>query len=221
MYEIVSNVSKFLDFEKILFSFQSYEFTGKCNQIVSQVLKHTGSYHDYLLAALPTLLLGLFIVGDADLPLFLSRDIPKKAYAGQVVWIVGASSGIGATLAVDFVKTGARVILSARRIQQLNEVASECEKFGEKPMVLALDATDFSQHEPAFQQIIAKYGKIDILVLNSGMSQRNLALETPIEVTESLLRLNLLSYIALNRVVMPSMAERKSGRVSYFLFLEV
>lgn len=172
-----------------------------------------------LLIAVSIVLLAIFFAGDADLPLYLSPAIPKQAYLGQVVWVVGASSGIGASLALDFVKSGAKVVISARRIQQLNAVAEECEKYGEKPMILPLDITDFSQHEIAFQDIIKAFGKIDILILNSGMSQRNLALDTPLEVTENLIKLNLMSFIALNKVVMPSMVERKSGRVCVQFFI--
>lgn len=140
-------------------------------------------------------------------------ESPKMHFKGQVVWVVGASSGIGASLAKDFVKAGARVIISARRVDNLKTIAEECSKLGEKPLVLPFDLTDFSKHSEVYQEVIKVYGKVDILFLNSGIAQLAEALETPLQTTENIMNLNYTSYVALNKVVMPDMIKRKDGKV--------
>ena len=111
-------------------------------------------------------------------------------------------------------KSGAQVVISARRDNMLVSVAKECEKFGLKPVVLPLDVTVATQAKEAYDSIIAKYGRIDSVVLNAGRSQRNLAVDTSLDETKELLELNFISYVALTKLVLPSMIERKSGQVS-------
>ena len=162
---------------------------------------------------LVAILVALFFRSDVDLPLmFLSYD-GKDTFAGKVVWITGASSGIGASLAKDMVSAGAKVIISARREALLEEVADVCAKFGERPFVLPLDVTDLDSHAPAFRTVIEKFGKLDSLVLNAGMSQRNTALDTPLSVTQDLMHLNFMSFVSLAKVVLPSMVAQKDGQI--------
>jgi len=155
----------------------------------------------------------VFFQCDADLPLVFLPYTPEKSFEGQVVWITGASSGIGASLAQDMVKAGAKVIISARRVAQLEAVADECASYGEKPFILPLDVTDYDAQVEAFNTIIEKFGHIDSLVLNAGMSQRIPAMMTDLEVTESLMKLNFMSFVSLAKIVVPSMLERKQGQL--------
>jgi dehydrogenase/reductase SDR family protein 7 len=158
-------------------------------------------------------LLAAFFKSDVDLPLmFLPYEV-KDSFAGKVVWITGASSGIGAALAEDMVKAGAKVVISARRQEMLDAVADSCAKFGERPMVLPLDVTDLSAHSVAYQNVIDKYGKVDSLVLNAGMSQRNTAVDTALSVTQDLMHLNFISYVSLTKTVLPDMMARKDGQI--------
>jgi dehydrogenase/reductase SDR family protein 7 len=133
------------------------------------------------------------------------------------IWITGASSGIGARLACDLTEKGAQVIVSARRIEQLNDVSKRCS--GKHiPYVLPLDVLDLESHETAFNKIIGVFGKVDSLVLNAGRSQRNPAIDTPFNVTTSIMELNFFSVVHLAKVVLPSMINRKSGQVfKYYL----
>jgi short-subunit dehydrogenase len=166
-----------------------------------------------LLLALFGAIVGILIIGDADIGLYLSSDPPAQAFAQQVVWIIGASSGIGAGLAIEYAKSGAQIILSARREPQLRELASQCAAVGPEPLVLPLDVTDHSSHASAVQSVLDRYGHIDTLVLNAGQSQRNLAVETPFEVTKKIMDLNFLSLVALNKEVLPHMIKRKQGHI--------
>ena len=170
-----------------------------------------------LFVVLVAVLLGIFFISDGDLPLILLPKPPAKSNQGKIVWIIGASSGIGASLAMDYAKDGATVILSSRRVEQLNDVANKCATIGVKPMVLPMDVTNFDEHLPAFQKVVDTFGHVDVLVLNAGISQRNLAVDTPYSVTEEIMKLNFFSLVALNKVVLPSMLSRKSGKVTFIL----
>jgi hypothetical protein len=160
------------------------------------------------------IILGVFFTSDADLPLILLPKSPAKAHDGKIVWIVGASSGIGAALAVDFAREGAHVIISARRLSQLQEVADRCSKAGPFPaLVLPMDVTKYEEHQTAFNHIMDIYGRVDVLVLNAGISQRNLANDTPFEVTEEIMHLNFFSLIHLNKLVLPTLLKQQNGKI--------
>lgn len=167
-----------------------------------------------LLVIALTVALALFMGSDVDLPMMLLPYEAKGSFAGKVVWITGASSGIGAALAEDMVKAGATVIISARREEMLNSVADSCAKFGERPYVLPLDMTDFEAHTAAFENVIQKFGHVDSLVLNAGASHRSTAMSTPLQVTKDLMQLNFMSFVSLTKVVLPSMIERKQGQIT-------
>jgi short-subunit dehydrogenase len=173
----------------------------------------------YFIIALFVLVFAIFIRSDADLGLFLAREKPEKAFKDKVVWVLGASSGIGAQAAVDFAKDGAKVIVSARREDKLNEVSAKCVAAGgEKAFILPLDMTDLSSHKQAFEQVKAKYGHVDILLLNAGVGLRTTANLTDFATTEELFKLNFFSFISMTKEVLPSMISRKSGKVTVFVF---
>lgn len=167
----------------------------------------------FVILAIAVIGISVFLVSDADLGLYLRSDPPAGAFADQVIWIVGASSGIGAGLAMEYAQMGAQVIISARRESQLQALAAECAKVGPKPLVLVMDVTDHSTHQQALEQVLTTYGQIDQLVLNAGRAQRNLAMSTTLEVTREIMELNFFSLIALNKLVVPHMTARQSGRV--------
>jgi len=158
-------------------------------------------------------ILAVFFKGDVDLPVSFLPYEEKGSFAGKVVWITGASSGIGAALAEDMVKAGAHVIISARRVSMLEEVADACAMFGERPFVLPFDVTDFDAHSVAVDAVISKFGHVDNFVLNAGMSQRNTAVDTPLSVTQDLMQLNFMSIVSLTKLVLPTMIERKQGQL--------
>jgi dehydrogenase/reductase SDR family protein 7 len=159
------------------------------------------------------ILVAVFLRSDVDLPLVFLPYEQTGSFAGKVVWITGASSGIGAALAEDMVRAGAKVVVSARRAEMLEAVADSCSKFGERPTVLPLDVTDLDSHPAAYQAVLEKFGKVDSLVLNAGMSQRNTAMDTHLKVTQDLMHLNFISYVALTKTVLPDMIARKDGQI--------
>jgi dehydrogenase/reductase SDR family protein 7 len=175
----------------------------------------------YLALAVAIAALAVFFMSDCDPLLNLLPYEPSTdtAYKGQTVWITGASSGIGAQLALDFCSLQANVIISARRESSLSQVAKECRSKqnirggkGGEVMVIPLDVTDEEAQQVAYEAIIERFSKIDILVLNAGRSQRAGALDTSLEDSKSLLNLNVVSYIAMTKVVVPSMLKGGKSR---------
>lgn len=140
-----------------------------------------------------------------------------KEMAGKVVWITGASTGIGAALAIEAVKKGAKIAISARREPLLESIKTKCLELGAKSsdiLVLPLDMCDFASHQQSFQKILAEFGKLDILINNAGRSQRARWEHTDIQVDQDLFNLNVFSVVNLTRTVLPHMLENKSGTVA-------
>jgi len=129
----------------------------------------------------------------------------------KVVWITGASSGIGEALAYELSKKGAKLILSARRQEVLEHVKDNC-KNSAQVAIMTLDLAFTDTLEMAAQSAVAIYGHVDILVNNGGISQRSLAKDTSIEVDKQLMNINYFGSIALTKALIPHFLKRKSGQ---------
>jgi short-subunit dehydrogenase len=92
----------------------------------------------------------------------------RQRFAGNAVFITGASSGIGAALAREFAGEGADVALVARRVDRLEALASEIGKTGRRAVVIACDVTRDGDLERAAGQARAALGKLDVVVANAG-----------------------------------------------------
>ena len=149
---------------------------------------------------------------DCDLFLaVLPYKTSEKVFANKVIWVTGASSGIGASLAEELTAGGAQVVISARRVNELEEVADKCALVGLRPLVVPFDATDFNEHAKSFEIILQKFGRVDSLVLNAGRAQRATAMDTTLADTKGLFDLNFLSFVNLAKIVVPTMTSRPSG----------
>ncbi|XP_006891884.1 PREDICTED: dehydrogenase/reductase SDR family member 7 [Elephantulus edwardii] len=179
---------------------------------------------EYLLALCALLLLLVqllcFIWAESDLTLKWAEwqgRRPEWELTDMVVWVTGASSGIGEELAYQLSKLGVSLVLSARRVDELERVKRKCLENGnlkEKDiLVLPLDLTEISSHEVATQTVLQEFGKIDILVNNGGRSQRSLFVDTSLEVYKLLMDLNYLGTVSLTKCVLPHMIERKQGKI--------
>ena len=134
-------------------------------------------------------------------------------YTNQVIWITGASSGIGEALALEFSKQKAKLVLSARRAEVLQKVADACEKLGGETMVLPMDVTDYSALDENVNKVLQKFGKIDVLINNAGISQRGLTVETDFEVDKKIMEINYFGNIALTKAVLPTMLKQGNGQI--------
>jgi len=136
----------------------------------------------------------------------------------SVIWITGASSGIGEAIAKQYASRGSnKLVLSARRESELNRVKNECIEQGlhaEDILVLPLDVLDSGAMPNKVEQVLSTFGQIDMLINNAGISQRSLCLDTDLDVYKKLLDVDVLGQIALTKAVLPHMVERKSGHIA-------
>lgn len=130
----------------------------------------------------------------------------------KVVWITGATSGIGEALAYLFSTKGAKVVLSARRENELERVKANCTN-PEAVLCLPLDLGDSSNFETLAQTVVDTFGRIDILVNNGGISQRSTVLETSEEVARRVMEINYFGNTALAKAVLKHMVAQKSGHL--------
>lgn len=131
---------------------------------------------------------------------------------GEVIWITGASSGIGEALAHLLARRGARLILSSRREEALRRVRDAC-AHPERHLVLPLDLGEPETLEAAAARALAHAGRIDVIVHNGGVSQRSRAEETALEVDRRVMEVDYFGAVALTKALLPSMLERGSGRI--------
>lgn len=136
-----------------------------------------------------------------------------NSFNNKVVWITGASSGIGEALAKAFAKEGAKLILSARRESELQRVNKQLALASEKVLVLPLDLGNASTISEHIHKAINTFGNIDILVCNGGISQRSWAKETPLEVDRKIMEINFFGTIALAKSVLPYMLNKQQGHI--------
>lgn len=128
------------------------------------------------------------------------------------VWITGASSGIGEALALAFHEAGAKLILSARREDELKRIQAACGGAA-NTLVLPMDVTDAAALPQKTAAALDFAGGIDILVLNAGITQRSRTRETDESVYRRLMEVNFFAPEALARAVLPSMLAQKSGHM--------
>lgn len=130
----------------------------------------------------------------------------------DVVWITGASSGIGEALALELAKKPVKLILSARREPELERVKNACLSNGEAEVrILPLDLSMPETLEEKTREAETMFGQVDVLINNGGISQRDMIVNTSLEVDRRLMEVNYFGSIALSKYLLPAMVERKSG----------
>ncbi len=135
-------------------------------------------------------------------------------FSGKVIWITGASSGIGEALVYAFAKEGAKIVLSARNEDALKEVAKKAGLSTENSLVIPFDLADASRVKEFAQQIISKFARIDMLINNGGMSQRSEALVTDEKVERNIMEVNYFSHVAITKAVLPHMIKQGGGHIT-------
>ncbi len=131
----------------------------------------------------------------------------------KVIWITGASSGIGEALVYECAKQNAKIILSARRESELVRVAKTANLNSSNSLILPFDLSDTSQVKELAQQVVSTFGRIDILINNGGQSQRAEAIDTASETERTLFEINFFSAVNLSKAVLPFMLKNKSGKI--------
>lgn len=135
-------------------------------------------------------------------------------FSGKVIWITGASSGIGEALVYAFAKEGAKIVLSARNESSLKDVAKKAGLSNENSLLIPFDLADTSRVKEFAQQVISKFLRIDLLINNGGMSQRSEALVTDEKVERNIMEVNYFSHVALTKAVLPYMIAQGGGHLT-------
>jgi short-subunit dehydrogenase len=130
--------------------------------------------------------------------------------AGKAAWVTGASSGIGEALAKGLAARGANVVLSGRRVEELERVAKAA---GGTTLVLPFEATDYENLPAIVGKALQWRGGVDLLINNAGISQRSLALDTSFDVYRRIMEIDFFAPLKLTQFVLPSMVTRKSGHI--------
>ncbi len=92
----------------------------------------------------------------------------QQQYRGKVVWITGASAGMGRALAREYARRGADVAVSARRIDRLTEVVNEVDALGRRGLAVACDVTKDLEVAGAVDEVLARFGRLDVAIANAG-----------------------------------------------------
>ncbi|TMP88201.1 short chain dehydrogenase [Pseudoalteromonas ruthenica] len=130
---------------------------------------------------------------------------------GKRVWLSGASSGIGEELAKQLAAKGAKLVLSARNEQALEQVKNSL--MGQGHVVLPLDLSAAESLLKELPEQLAAIGDIDILINNGGVSQRSLFADTDFATYQQLMAVNYFGTVALTKLVVAQMQARKQGMI--------
>ncbi|XP_055635989.1 dehydrogenase/reductase SDR family protein 7-like [Toxorhynchites rutilus septentrionalis] len=142
----------------------------------------------------------------------------RECLPGKVVVITGASSGLGESLAHTFFLAGCKVVLAARRKEELERVRKELLALHttvttHSPVIIPLDLSDITSLPGKIKEILEIYGQIDILINNGGISVRSDCISTSLDVDIRVMLVNYFGTVALTKACLPSMIKRQEGRI--------
>ncbi len=129
----------------------------------------------------------------------------------RIVFITGASSGIGRACAIEYHRAGSRVVAAARSFDKLEALAAELG--GDRIAPVAMDVTEAAQREAALRFAGERFGPVDVLVNNAGWGSFTSVLRMPDDHFERMLAVNFAGPVAMIRAVLPRMLERRSGQI--------
>ena len=132
---------------------------------------------------------------------------------GKVAVVTGASSGLGVTFAEALAEGGANLILAARRIEKLNEVAVQMRKLGVKAMPFQCDVSKQEEVQALVNTTIKNFGKLDIIVNNAGVAAMGPSTEMPVEEWNRVVSVNLTGVFLCARTAAKQMIKQGSGKV--------
>ena len=131
----------------------------------------------------------------------------------KVALVTGASQGIGRATALAFASSGAKVAVAARQVAKLEELVKEIEAAGGEALAVPLDVADAAQVKAAFATVLAKFGKLDVLVNNAAITKDTLALRMKVEDWDAVLRTNLTGAYLCIQQALGAMLKARYGRI--------
>lgn len=129
---------------------------------------------------------------------------------GKTIWITGASSGIGEALTYGLDAKNCKLIISARRLEELQRVKNACQN-QDNIAILELNLMHFDGMANKVENALAKFGSIDMLINNAGLSQRSLIIDTDFSVDKKLIDVNYLGTVALTKAILPYFVKQGKG----------
>jgi NADP-dependent 3-hydroxy acid dehydrogenase YdfG len=133
--------------------------------------------------------------------------------SSKTIIITGASSGLGEATARRLAKTGARLMLAARREERLKELATDIQEMGGQAKYQVTDVTDRDQVETLAQATRDAYGQIDVLINNAGLMPLSPLDETKVDEWDKMVDVNLKGVMYGIAAVLPTMRQQKSGHI--------
>ncbi len=140
----------------------------------------------------------------------LPRILKLMDLSNKIVWITGASSGIGRGLALECARQGATLMLTARREEELEATRAACERSDDHRCMIH-DVTDRPAHKRVMQAILDTWGRLDMVVLNAGIGQRGSIEETDPDVERRIMEVNYFGYTEIAHEVLPHFLDRNDG----------
>lgn len=132
---------------------------------------------------------------------------------GKVAIVTGGSSGIGKALAISFAKRGAKVVITGRSEERLNEVATALDALNAPNLCLQLDVASEKDNRHLIEETIKSFGQIDILVNNAGISMRALFEETELDVFKKVMDINFYGTLYATKFALPHVLKTKGSIV--------
>jgi 3-oxoacyl-[acyl-carrier protein] reductase len=131
----------------------------------------------------------------------------------KVALVTGASQGIGRATSLALVEASAKVAIAARNTEKLASLAAEITAVGGEALAVPMDVADPAQVKTGFQQLLAKFGKLDILVNNAAITRDTLALRMKLEDWDAVLRTNLTGAHLCIQQALGAMLKQRAGRI--------
>ncbi len=132
---------------------------------------------------------------------------------GKVALITGGGAGLGQQIAEAFAEAGCNIVVCSRNLENCEEVAQQLSKNDIKTMALACDVTQKSNVEKVVDQVLAEFGKIDILVNNSGATWGAPVEEMPLEAWQKVMNVNVTGTFLMSQKVGKAMIQNKYGKI--------
>ena len=136
-----------------------------------------------------------------------------KRFSDQVVWVTGGGSGLGKAMAVEFARQGARVAVSGRRLARLEEAVGLIEAVGSMGAAIPCDVTDEDAVDEAVRAVVAKFGRIDVVVANAGYAVSGRIESLSTDAWRRQFEVNVIGLINTVRIALPEL-KRSRGRVA-------
>ncbi|HTP79525.1 MAG TPA: SDR family oxidoreductase [Bacteroidota bacterium] len=142
-----------------------------------------------------------------------NRKLRRRAPRSRVVWITGSGAGIGKALAEVFAENGDSVVATGRNLNGLRELRSQLSRMGLGCDIATCNVLDAKSIDRTAGWILRRYGRVDLLINNAGVSSFATFLKTPTSAFDNIIGTNLRGYFLAARAVLPAMLRRREGMI--------